>query len=271
MTSHSFRFEGPLTVVGQVTASSASLTGMTANYAVFNNGSGVLASEELLAVTRGGLGAMTGGVTKWATTVGNVDPGGDPTPVNAVFPAVMGANTGVFDRMAASVLGVPNTVVMRDSTGAVSSPVLLCPSNTNITLPMFNTYNTVTTFTQCYVRTTAGSAQLFTLNAAGYGSNASLYIKAYIALMHDSGGGPNTDHGIYEFVGRCVYAAGAPGAWTIASPLVYESKDLSAFLAASTVTLTSVGDALRVTVTNNAVSSIDWCGFVQTTYEKQLP
>jgi hypothetical protein len=243
---------------------------MTANYAVYNNGSGILASEELLSATRGGLGPMTGGVTKWATTAGNVDPGGSIIPVNGVFPAVLAGNTGVFDRMAAAVLGVPNTLVMRDGSGAVSSPVLVCPSNTNVTLSMANTYNSVTTFTQCYVRTTSNSAQLFTLNAAGYGSNASLFIKGYIALMRNSGGGANTDHGIVEFVARAVYATGAPGTWTVAAPLVYDSKDLTAPLAASAVTITSSGDSLRVTVTNNSVSSIDWCGFMTATYEKQL-
>jgi hypothetical protein len=159
---------------------------------------------------------------------------------------------------------------MRDSSGVVSSPVLLCPSNTNITLTMFNSYNSVTTFTQCYVRTTSNSANLFTLDATGYGSNASLFIKGYISLMRNSGGGANTDHGVMEFVGRAVYATGAPGAWTVASPLVYDSKDLVAALAASTLTLTSAGNSLYVTVTNNAVSSVDWCGFMTTTYAKQL-
>jgi hypothetical protein len=243
---------------------------MTANYAVYNNGSGILASEELLAVSRGGMGAMTGGVLKWSTTAGAVDPGGSLIPVDAVFPAVLSGKTGVFDRMGAAVLGVPNTVVMRDSSGTVFSPIMVCPSNTTVTLTMINTYNTVTEFEQCYARTSSGSAQLFTLSAAGYGSNAVLYFKGYIALMHNSGGGANTDHGIYEFVARAVYSTGAPGTWTIASPLVYESKDLSAVLAASTVTVTSSGDSIRATVTNNAVTSVDWCGFMQVTYEKQL-
>jgi hypothetical protein len=243
---------------------------MTNNYAVYNNGSGILASEELLAVSRGGLGPMTGGVTKWATTVGSVDPNGSVIPVNAVMPAVLTGNTGVFDRIAAAVLGVPSTLVMRDTLGSVSSPIMFCPSNTNFTVDMTNVYNTATMFAQCYVRTTSNSAQLFTLNAAGYGSNASLYLHGRIALMRNSGGGANTDHGVYEFVCRAVYTTGAPGSWTIASPLVYENKDLVAALAASTVTVTSVGDAIRATVTNNAVSSIDWSGFLQATYEKQL-
>lgn len=270
MTSHSFRFEGPVVIAGQLTASTASLTGMTNNYAVYNNGSGVLASEALLAVSRGGLGGMTVGANLWSTTAGNVDPGGSLLPVDSVFPAILGANVGVFDRMAAAVHGVPNTVVLRDSTGAVASPIMLCPSSTSVTLQMFNTFNSVTTFAESYVRTTSNSANLFTLNAAGYGSNASLYFKGYIALMHNSGGGANTDHGIYEFVARAVYTTGAPGTWTIASPLVYESKDLSPVLAASTVTITTVNDNLYVTVTNNAVSSVDWSGFIQSTYEKQL-
>jgi hypothetical protein len=270
MTTHSFRYEGPIVTTGQLTASAASLTGMTANYAVYNNGSGVLATEELLAVGRGGLGAMTGGVLRWATTAGAVDPGGSPTPVNAVFPAVLGGNTGVFDRVGAAVLNVPNTVVMRDGSGVVTNPIILCPSSTSVALTMSNAYNTVTEFAQCYARTSSGSATLFALSAAGYGANAALYFKGYIALMRNSGGGANTDHGTYEFVARAAYSAGAPGTWTVASPLVYESKDLSAALAASAVTVTSAGDSIYATVTNNAVSSVDWSGFVQVTYEKQL-
>lgn len=269
-TVNSFRFEGAIVTPGQITAATASFTGMTSGYSVYNNGSGVLASEELLAVSRGGLGGMTIGANKWATTAGAVDPGGSIIPVNAVFPAIIAGNTGVFDRVAAAVLEVPNTIVMRDGTGAVTNPTSTYPINTAASVLMSNTYKTVTMFAQCYARTSSGSANMYALSAAGYGSNASLYIRGSIALMHNSGGGANTDHGVYEFVARAVYATGAPGTWTIASPLVYESKDLSAVLSASTVTVSSVGDSLHVVATNNAVSSVDWCGFIQATYEKQL-
>jgi hypothetical protein len=270
MTTNSFWFGGPVSATGQITAPTASLTGMTINYAVYNNGSGVLASEELLAVSRGGFGAMTGGVTKWSTTVGSVDPGGSGVPVDAVIPGVLSGNTGVFDRVAASIVGVPGSLVMRNSTGATFNPTIVFPSSTNTSLTMINTYNSITALSQCYARTTSNSAQIFTMSAAGYGANASACIRASFALMRSSGGGANTDHGVYEIVVRAVYATGGPGTWTIASPLVYESKDLAAALAASTVAVTSSGDGLRVTVTNNAVSSIDWSGFVQMTYEKQL-
>jgi hypothetical protein len=82
--------------------------------------------------------------------------------------------------------------------------------------------------------------------------------------------GVNVDYGTCEIVGRAVYSSGAPGSWTIKSPLICDIKDLDAALAVSTVTLTTAADVLNVTVTNAAITSVDWSGLIQVTLEKQL-
>lgn len=269
-STHSFEYFGTLSVSGQLSAPTATLTGMTPGYAVYNNGSGVLASEQFLAVSRGGMGGMSAPANLWSTTHGNVDPGGSLVAVDAVLPAILGANVGVFDRLAVSTSNVPGSLVMRGSDGSISNSVYSLTSNTPLTtVTMSNAVNTVTALVQCHAVTTAGSAHLFALNAAAYGSNAAALVKCSAALMRSSGGGANTDTGTFEISARATYATGAPGTWTV-SPLTFSSSNLSTPVNASTMTVTSVGDVLYVDVANAAVSSIDWSGLVQITYEKQL-
>jgi hypothetical protein len=251
--------------VGQVTATSASLTGMTANYAVFNSGAGLLATEELLAVSRGGVGAMTNPANKWATTQGSVNPAGGPAAVDAVFPVIVNGSTGVFDPMGASVAPVPFTAVLRNSAGLIEGTSINVTNNApGATVLMSSAFTTNTVITQCYARTTNNSAQLFTLDASGFAENAAVYLRAYVSLMQSGAG---SEHGVYEIAAR---ASKVAGVWTVVAPLVMEVKDLSAGLATSAITVTQSGDELRVTVTNNDVASVDWSGLVHATIEKQL-
>jgi hypothetical protein len=254
----------------------------TADHVLINGATGLMSSEVHLAVSRGGLGTKSDTAGYWDQIAGNVDPKGSLATMYAVLPGIIGTDVGLFSSVGAAVGNVPYSLVIRDSSGNITSTNSYYASYntevTNVTYPathyqynLTNIYNSNGLILQCYQRTTS-TEQVQTLaeliapgsHPTNTDGDFALSIKGYVTLATASA----TSYGTYEFYARAYYVHTTT--WQLQTPpILQETKNFDADLALASVTLTVSGTALRVTINQGGATPlhVDWAGVLLLVWE----
>lgn len=292
MATKAHTFFGTVSSTGGFSGDGAQLTALaranvaagTADHVLINGPTGLISSESLLSVSRGGLGAKSGAPT-WASTQGIIDPLGTTTPMYAVVPGIKSGDTGVFNAVGASTSKVPSTIVMRDTNGDISGVTTVSnfsstyvsnntyPVTTNV-YNISNTYNSGGSIVQCYQRTTSTVGErtrnllLISATPNPYPSNTNgniaLTIKGLVAISTAS----STTSAYYDFSTKAYYDHNST--WQLETPtILHETKDLDAALSAVTITLATNSDTELYIQVNQGASPthVDWAGMIQMSFE----
>lgn len=245
----------------------ANLIAGTADYVVINAPvTGLLSQEQRLAVSRAGLGSTTAPNPQWSAMIGNVRPS-DSAAVYANLPAIIGADTGIFNPLSASVTAVANTLVMRDASGNIPGSGTTISQSVSSMTTINTSGPSISYIATGYARTTSNAAiPMFTITPDGANSgNFSIEIITTCVKSIPNIGVTGT----MRVLTRASYdASGA--SWGIHTPFIEEHKSTEASIATATITMTSGGGNLIINVAGVVGSTLDWTGQVRIVYERML-
>lgn len=261
---------------GAFVGDGSSLTSLTranvaadaANSVVINSGAGLLSSETRLATSRGGHGALsmtlTPPYTYWNNFVGNVRPT-DAATVEAVVPAIVGATTGVFNPLAASVNPVPDSLVLRNGSGDIGDMHIISQhptTNSNITLIGPSAIYDI----PIYVRTlAAGSANALIITPEAANSGAvTLDVLATINRRNTP-----ESNGTLHVTARVRYVLGT-NTWTQTIPFLQDERSLESDLTGANISLDTSGGSAILVANGNASNVLDWTIKAHVVYQRTL-
>jgi len=245
----------------------ANIAASSANHVIINGAAGLLGSEATLATSRGGHGPTSGvyvpPYTYWNNFVGNVRPT-DSIAVDALLPAIQGADVGVFNPLAASAASIGGTVVIRDASGSIVgggiTQTVTSATTINISGPSTSYISTA------YARTAPGATStLFTIVPSAFTGVYS--VEAIISLSKLN----TTTYGSIRVLAKAVYNVGT-ATWTTPVPVIEYHASIDAGISAATVSVTSVAGnlLLRVVGVAGAGNTIDWTGQARIVYQRML-
>lgn len=276
MSATTHRFAGDLYADNlHGTLERAHVAAGTATYAVYNAAvTGLLAEEQHLNPLRGGFGDLTAGEapgpgeTYWDNFTGTKDPKTQLLTVDAVLPAVVGSvAAGKLNPLCAAVSSVANTIVLRDASGYITlSNITINKPTTTVTISILNPQ--VIADVSAYGRTVGSGGLLNVITITGEAAaGGSISVKVNATLNEKN----VANTGTIEILQHAEFAFGAPGTWTIPAQNITDTRYLETNIAQCTITLTTVGDDLYVTLTGpTAAVDVDWTVHALVVYQRKL-